>query len=625
MQHHAHVDGARRIDPARRVRDAAHERKGRWRSAWTWPRACLRLAALIAGISAAVPATLRAADDPVPVSGVVIELPKFEVVDSRLLPPPESWLYAEIPGFEILSSISERESKRFVRDFLLLQEVISAIMPGLLRGQTPVPTALVLCGSRGKGFDQFLPEDPSIERYGTNSYFFKNPERSAIVIDFALTELQLEGDTRLEADPYRAFYAAYFRFLIRRQLGDKAPPWFEEGLVQLFAATEFDKKTITFAQIGDGFGAEKIGDFNHMLHQRAIMPFGEMLASDGPRARTPFWAAQCYAFVHYCLYGMGQKNQQPFLRYVQKLAEEEPTEQLFKECFKKSYSQFATELRGYIDFTAHKKIEFRAKKGQAGLPEPPAVVMRAAADHEVGRIKGEVLRLGGHGADAHNALIAPYVRGERDPRLLAALGLDEKVAGNDERARRFLEAAAAAHVQRARAYLELARLRFADARAKPLAPEGQLDSTQMASVLTPLFTARKQPPPLADVYRLIAEAWSLSAQRPEPEHFAVVIEGVRMFPRDSALLMDATLLAAKRGYPEEAKALAERGIKLATDPSDKDRFRMVASAFERDVVIETDASTPKPGQPASADKPAAADKPAPEATRPGPYLLPKSP
>jgi hypothetical protein len=284
---------------------------------------------------------LRSAEPAVP--GPIIELPKFEVTDSRLLPPPEKWLYAEIPGFEILSRISERETKRFVRDFLLLQDVVNAIMPGLTRGYTPVPTALVLCGGRGKGFDEFLPADRTIERYGTNSLFFKNPERAAIVIDFAISELQVEADTRLESDPYRAFYAAYFRFLIRRQLADNAPPWFEEGLVQLFAATEFDKKTITFAQIGDGFGAEKIGDFNRMLTGRHMMPFKEMLAPDGPRARTAFWAAQCYAFVHFCLYSMDKKYQQPFIRFVQRLGDENPTEELFKECFKKSFNQVATE------------------------------------------------------------------------------------------------------------------------------------------------------------------------------------------------------------------------------------------------------------------------------------------
>src|SRR5688572_13010217 len=184
------------------------------------------------------------------VPGPIVELPKFEVTDSRLLPPPESWHYAEIPGFEILSRISERETKRFVRDFLLLQQVIQEIMPALLRGQSPVSTALILCGSRGKGFDEFLPQDQAIERYGKNSLFFPTAERSAIVIDFAVDELQVDGgSTRLEADPYRAFYAAYFRYLLRRQVGEKAPLWFEEGLVQLFAATEFDRKTITFAQI----------------------------------------------------------------------------------------------------------------------------------------------------------------------------------------------------------------------------------------------------------------------------------------------------------------------------------------------------------------------------------------
>jgi hypothetical protein len=524
----------------------------------------------------AVAGALRAADA-LPVEGPVVELPKFEVKDSRLLPPPEKWLYAEVPGFEILSKISERETKRFVRDFMLLQEVVNAIMPGLTRSFTPVPTALILCG-RGKGFEEFLPRDRSIERYGTNSLFFKNVERAAIVIDFALPELQVDNDTRLESDPYRAFYAAYFRFLIRRQLADKAPPWFEEGLVQLLAATEFDKKRITFAQIGDGFGAEKVGDFNRLLTRRALMPFREMLAAKGPRSRSAFWSAQCYAFVHFCLYSHDKKYQQAFLRYVQRLDAEEPTEQLFKECFKRSYNQVATELRGYIEFTAYKKVEFRAKKGQE-LPEPPPVALRAAPDAHVGRIKGEVLRLGGYGEAARNTLIAPYVRGERDPRLLAAIGLDEREAGEDARALKFLEAAANAKVDRARAYLELGRLRLQAAKAAPAAREGRLSEAQVGGVLTPLFAARKLRPPLAEVYQLIAETWSLSVAPPLREHLEVIIEGVRVFPRDTALVMQATLLAGKRGFAPEAAALAQHGARVAQDAGERDRFQLLASAY----------------------------------------------
>jgi hypothetical protein len=239
------------------------------------------------------------------------------------------------------------------------------------------------------------------------------------------------------------------------------------------------------------------------------------------------------------------------------------------------------ELRGYLDFTDHKYMQYAAKKGQS-LPEPPPFSLRDAPDAVVGRIKGEALRLGGHVTEAQNALIAPYVRGERDPRLLAALGLNEKFAGNDERARKFLEAASNAKVDRARAYLELARLRLDAARAKPGAPGGQLDENQVTSVLTPLFTARKTPPPMAEVYTLIAETWSLSAAPPQPSHLDVVLEGVKMFPRDTALVMRATLLAAKRGFPERAGELARLGMRVATDSGEKDRFRLIASAYERD-------------------------------------------
>src|SRR5262245_51494361 len=79
-----------------------------------------------------------------PPAGPVIELPKFEVVDERVLPPKESWQYAEIPGYEILSSLSEKRTRHFVRDFLLLQQVTAGIMPALFRGDSPVPTAIIL-------------------------------------------------------------------------------------------------------------------------------------------------------------------------------------------------------------------------------------------------------------------------------------------------------------------------------------------------------------------------------------------------------------------------------------------------------------------------------------------------
>ncbi len=512
-------------------------------------------------------------------AGPAVELPKFEVTDSRLLPPREAWRYAAIPGFEILANTSERATKRFVRDFLLLQEVIDAIMPGFNRDYDARPTALILCG-RSNSFDEFLPPERAADAYSTNSLFFRDNERAVIVVDFALGELRLDNETTQASDPYRGFYLEYFRFLIRRQSTRAAPAWLEEGLVQLFAATDFTRKWINFAQVGDGFGGEKIGDFNRLLNQRALLSF-PVLFAEQPKPRDAFWAAQSYAFVHLCLYGLNQRYQKPFLLFLQRISTEPLTEDVFKECFHKSYREMGLELRGYLDFTAHTSVQFTAKKGHE-LPEPPVVNLGAAADADVGRIKGEALRLGGHDEAAHNALIAPYIRGERDPRLLAALGLDEQAAGRPERARKFLEAAAGSKVERPRAYLELARLRLAEALTKPAAADGKLSASQLTPVFEPLFIARRQPPPMPEVYALIAEAWTHSAVPPARENFEVVLEGVRHFPRNTDLLLQATLAAAGGGYPRDAAALAALGAKVALDPADRDRFNLLVEALGRD-------------------------------------------
>ena len=579
----------------------------------------LRCAAALLGVFAAG-ASLPAVDVPLPPTPVVpavsssepiIELPKFEVTDSRLLPPPQPWRYASIPGFEILSSISARSTTRFVKDFLLLQTAINEIMPGFASSDVAVPTRLILTG-RGKDFDRFIPAEQDEARYRTNSLFFDDPERSAIIVDFALAELQLEDGTSEEADPYRGFYKEYFRYLIRRQTGGKPPPWFEEGLVQLFASIDVTKKWINFAQIGDGFGGQRTGDFNHILNERALMSFPDLFA-DPPKERGTFWAAQSYGFVHMCLYGRGQKYQKGFIKFLTRIGHEAPTEEIFKECFGMDYKKMLLELRGYIGFTDYKSMQYTAKKGQS-LPEPPPIALRDATESEVGRIVGEALRLGQHGPEAHLALIAPYIRGERDAPLLAALGLDERLAGNHERARKFLEFAATAKVERPRAYLELARLRLEEARAKPAAADDKLGEAQVAQVLEPLLVARKQRPPMAAVYGVAAEAWGRSAKAPTREEFDMVLEGVQLFPRSTSLVLQAALLAAAHNFPKEALILAKHGVKISRDEANRSRFETLASAFERDT------------EPAVAAPPAASVAPAaPTAPKSGESYLPKFP
>lgn len=540
-----------------------------------------------AGLRAAEPTPTSAAAEP------AVELPKFEVTDSRVLPPPESWRYASVPGYEILSSISARETTRFVKDFYLLQAGIEAIMPGFATPDVAVPTSLILSG-RNRSFDRFFAAEHTDARDRINGLFYPDAERGAIIVDFARAELLLEDATTEEADPYRAFYTSFFHHLIRRSVGDKAPLWFEEGLVQLFSQIDVNKKWINFAQIGDGFGGPRDGDFNRRLAQHALIPL-EKLLTDEVQERGTFWEANCYAFVHMCLYGRGQRYQKGFIKFITRQSKETVTEAMFKECFGKSFKEMNLELRGYIDFTDYKSMQYTAKKGQA-LPDAPAFTLRDATEAEVGRILGTALRLAGHNEEAHNMLIAPYIRGESDPQLLASLGIDERLAGRDDRARKFLEAAAKQKVDRPRAYLELAKLRLAEVTAKP-AVDGKLSKAQVDVVLEPLQTALKQKPPMAAVYGTIADTWSRSATPPTLEEFRVVLQGVQTFPRNNGLVLQAAILAVSQNFAKEARILVDHGLKISRDEATRSRFEVLAQAIERDAApaaAKPDAAPAKP-------------------------------
>ena len=347
--------------------------------------------------------------------------------------------------------------------------------------------------------------------------------------------------------------------------------------------------------VGDGFGGERSGDFNRLLARQALLPLPELFAGP-PAGRRQNWEAQSYAFVHMCLYGRGQRYQRGFVKFVGMIGAEPPTEETFRACFGMTFKDMLLELRGYIDFTDYKSTQFVAKKGQA-LPDPPPFTLRDATDAESGRMVGETLRLGGHADEAQLALIAPYIRGEREPNLLAALGLAERLAGKNDRARKFLEAAAKAKAERPRAYLELGRMNLAEVVARPAGPDQKLGEDQVARVLAPLEIARRQRPPMASVYGVMAEAWLKSARRPTPEEFRAVVEGAMTFPTNPGLVWRTTLLAAEWKYEKEALALAQHGVRISRDPATRNQFELVAAAFQRDAAEAKPVAVPPPKSP----------------------------
>ncbi|HEY1107684.1 MAG TPA: hypothetical protein VGE76_03600, partial [Opitutaceae bacterium] len=211
------------------------------------------------------------------------------------------------------------------------------------------------------------------------------------------------------------------------------------------------------------------------------------------------------------------------------------------------------------------------------------------------RIKGEALVLAGHRAKAKTELIAPYVRGERDPELLAALGLFEKKEGKEADARKFLEAAWTGKTTRPDALLELSRFRYADALAKPEGPDKLLAPAQVRAIVDPLLVARRQPPHNYAIYDLMADTWARSATKPKREEAIPIIEGALLFPTRLKLVFQCIYFAADIGDLKSAHALADHGIRIGTDPNVKKRF--------------ADAKAGLPPAPAEAAAPAAKTEP----------------
>ncbi len=502
-------------------------------------------------------ASMRAAEEP------SLELPKYTVTTERELPPPETWHYARLEGVEILSSASSAVSQSAanrLQDFIFALDII---WPDVRR-DFGAPCVVVLCGRFGE-FERFQPGTPVdyglTERYSVK----RGPTQASIVLDQTIIQ-----------EPIDVLNRNYVTVLLSG-LARKPAPWLTEGLTRLIAAAHLTENSISVGQVIDPNGISEVGgDFNTMLQSGALLPLEEFFSrisstAIGADSRDSRWAAQCFAFVHWGLYGDYGKHQKEFLTFIRRLDSEPLTEALFRECFKQDYRDMLQSLRNHVDFTRFKIAGVRASKGEK-IPWPAAAELREATQAEVGRIQATAFTLAERPSEARDVLLRAYLYGERDPALLAALGEAEANGGDLTKARKLLEAAAAAKVVSPRAYVELARLRLSAARAKPEAATGKLSAKQTAAVLEPLFTARSQPPALPETYELIAATWAASISSPAPAHLAVLDEGVRLFPRDAVLVYADAELQARAGQIATADSLIRHGLRVTADAELQARF-----------------------------------------------------
>jgi hypothetical protein len=250
------------------------------------------------------------------------------------------------------------------------------------------------------------------------------------------------------------------------------------------------------------------------------------------------------------------------------------TEKLFKEVFGFGYGEMELRLRGHVDGVSYASTAVK-------LPHPletPVLDLREATDAEIGRIKGDTLRLAGRMAPARTELLSPYQRGQSDPRLLASIGLLDRAENNTPIAVKYLGLATTAKVPMPGPYVYLAEIRLAEFTVPGAAP---LNPAQAGELLRLLGAAGAMNPPRADVYRVLAEVWLHTDVPPRPENLVVLNDAVRAFPRDTQLVYAAARAKLRAGAKSDAAAFGDIGLKFAANDETKKQFLEIKAQAAR--------------------------------------------
>ncbi len=524
-----------------------------------------------------------------------------------------SWRHATLDEFEILSNLPDSQSNKFLRNFQLFRQALEVVRPGPPNARAN--STLILC-NRASDFKKLIPEGNEKEDEIV-SQFLQNCEQAIIVVDCETREINSSGAAvqnhngqpydRLTVEPRRGLYREFVHYQLPPE--SSPPPWLLEGISQIAMDIEFTEQSIRFGEIdarkggnreGTGIGAGttrggiaqafsqravamggantrahgSIGDrqFNIVLARQDLMPLEQFfaVAATDAEARNPLkhtiWAKQAYAFVHMCMFQFNGKLNDPMATFASRLSQEPLSETLFEECFGMSYAKMEKKLKSYIKRPNAKFHRIKLSEYSGLLAND--VTFKEANPFEKARILGDALGISGRDEQALSTYYLANSADNKDPELIAAIGIAEMNRGQTERARDYLESAASLGSIRPTTWTALARLRFEEAN-RNASEDGKLSAEQMNYVLAPLLKTLSLKPTLPETFILIADAWSNSSVVPSPPYIDLLGKGISQFPTDTELTLHAARLFAQIGQEKSAKELVKLGLRFAKDDSQR--------------------------------------------------------
>jgi hypothetical protein len=559
------------------------------------------------------------AADPGAGSSGLIELPPMFVEGLGRAGP--QWRHAAGPGFEVLSCCDDDTTEAFMVRTLGQQALLGELVPPPLQRKNLAPTIVILLSEdfAGSMSAEMVAE---MRRIGSRQ---GAPGASGARI-VGLPQLRLsESDSDMSYfiladhggyDLLRLSPEFVSHLMITRV--PALPDWFVAGVARLYPSTRFAEARISVGPLDWGSEVQTERLRRDARASRSLLPIAELfdpapgLPADpaADEAYRRLWFQEAALLLRWALDDAAPERRAALVRWADLELPERQTEAAFRRCFGLGWADLRDRLSDYLPVAVSRPLLWRP----AARPAVAAIDLRPAAPQEVRRIQGEWERrevkfirdrypdfLPHYIERARATLSRAYAAGDRDPRLLASIGLLDAETGDDAGAREFLAAAVQGGVERPRAAAELARARLAPFEGRGAAGGGDrpdrpaLLPDRIDFILAPLRVARAQAPPQLATYGVLAEVMRLSAGAPSAESRAALREGARLFPGTPGLALAAATWEFRAGDRAAARRILEFG--LAAVPPGADRNRLVAL------------SRRMPGSPAAARGAAAAVDP----------------
>ncbi len=547
-----------------------------------------------------------------------IELPPMIISETSKAPP---WLYVAVGGTEYLSRCTSATTSAFVTSQLEIQRMLEVFVPADVLATSAVSSVSILVP-----FDPATTSDDAVsremlrkEKQSLRSANDQNPggrkgqpvpEQLRFLPNLRLDDRDMRAVFTYinERDFRRENLIAAPEFVHARLVArtPNLPAWLIEGISRLYPEGSFRINPITLRPVRWLSAADTAGLVRDPESRRVTIPVNELFAADAlstPENQHPTriaaWQAQAALFVRWALDPAHAPAAASLWTFARQISQEPATESIFLSCFGIGYADLQERLSDYLPVAVKQPARILPGK----LPPLPRFEIKPATPAQIARLRGEWERLeiplvrrehpeflDRYIEQARTTLRRSVGRGDRDPRLFAALGLCELDAGDPTAARPYLEQAAADGVVRPRLYYEIARLRWLEL-SRNVPESTGFTVAKLEPILKPLRIAASQSPALPEVYMLMADAWLRCRERVRASDLPTLVAATPLFRRIPGVSYRVALLHVREGQRAEAAELLKIGIEFATEPGIRAQLQQFLAAITQPA---TSASENKP-------------------------------